>query len=82
MNHFILSGIERVISRLPPSISCTGKTGVGCTIGRSSLCRWDREAKQMVDVIPEETIHEQELGIISVWGTKEPTVYISIHTLQ
>jgi hypothetical protein len=48
------------IIRLSPPISDTSASGTLSTAGREVICRWDRQAQQMVDVIPEKTFHEQK----------------------
>jgi hypothetical protein len=50
--------------RLSTTIPDTGSTRTSCTSSREAICRWNREAKQMVDVFPKETFHEQESGDI------------------
>ena len=46
--------------RLSPPISGTSSSGTLSTAGREVICRWDRQAQQMVDVIPKKTLHEQK----------------------
>ena len=48
------------VIRLSPSISDTSSSGTLGTTDREVVCRWDRQAQQMVDVIPEKTLHEQK----------------------
>ena len=50
--------------RVLATIPYTGPTGTCLKIGRATICRWFRKAKQVVDVVPEEAFHEQEFGIM------------------
>lgn len=72
--------------RLFPTISGASEAGGCCTIGGTPVRGWNGEAKQVVDVIPEETFHEQKLGIIKLQrkegGHVRTPLYTSIHTLR
>lgn len=57
--------ISNPLYRLLATISCSSPPGARCPVGREIVRRWDRQAKQMVDVIPKETFHEQKLGLIN-----------------
>ena len=50
------------IIRLPPPISDTSAPRALSTARREVICGRDRQAQQMVDVIPEKTVHEQKFG--------------------
>ena len=51
--------------RVLATIPYTGPTGTCLKIGRATICRWFGKAKQVVDGVPEEAVHEQELGHLS-----------------
>lgn len=46
--------------RLSPPISDTSSSRTLSTTGGEVICGWDRQAQQVVDVIPEKTLHEQK----------------------
>jgi hypothetical protein len=52
--------------RLSSSIPHTSSTGVGCTSRGHPVRGWNWGAQQMVDVIPEATLHEQKSGLKKV----------------
>jgi len=57
---------DRIISRLSSPIPDTNTSRTGRTTCRKALCRWNRKTQQMVDVFPEETLHEQKSGLIDL----------------
>jgi len=65
--------------RLLASISHTSSSGACCTASREALCRRHRQAEQVVDVIPEETFHEQKLGDVGLWNDDEQCTKKSIN---
>lgn len=56
--------------RLFTTIPDTGSTRTSSTSGRKTICRWNRKAKQVVDVFPKETLHEQESGNMKSYSMK------------
>lgn len=46
--------------RLSSPVPHTSEARTCCAFGGKAVRRWNRETKQMVDVFPEEAVHEQE----------------------
>ena len=51
--------------RVPATVFDAGSSGVGCAVGSDPLRGRDRQAQQMVDVVPKEAIHEQKFGLVN-----------------
>lgn len=66
--------------RLSPPISDTSSSGTLSTAGREVICRWDRQAQQMVDVIPETTVHEQKFRDMKKYFVDNSIVNIIMNT--
>lgn len=63
--------LTALFCRVLATVSYPSPTGAGCAIGGETLRRWDGQTQQMVDVIPEETFHEQKFGLI-MFRSKQP----------
>ena len=48
--------------RVPPGLPHPGPAGARATTGREAVCGWHGQAQQVVDVVPEEEVHEPQLG--------------------
>jgi ARP2/3 complex ARPC3 (21 kDa) subunit len=68
------------IFRLSPPISDTSSSGTLSTAGREVIRRWDRQAQQMVDVIPEKTLHEQKFRDMKEYFVDNSIVNIIMNT--
>ena len=53
-----------IVTRVLATIPYTSTTRACCTSSRTSLHGWLWQAQQVVDGLPEEALHEQELGIV------------------
>jgi hypothetical protein len=52
--------------RIFEAVLDAGASGAGCEVGGAIVRRWYGQTKQMVDVFPEEAVHEQKLGFVEI----------------